>query len=156
MIARLAGWADAWAGRPWPARWLPAISLAGGIWWLSSQSRVDTGLDLGWWGILLANTAHGVVFGALAVLAHIGLATPGRRGLVGAVLLASAYGAVDEYHQSWVPGRTPSALDWVTDTAGALAGAGAATWVREAAGWAMRCALCAAPLAALSAWLESL
>jgi hypothetical protein len=154
--SRVRALADSLAARPWFVRWLPAIALAATIWWMSAQSRLDTGLQLGWWGILLANTAHGVVFGTLAVLVHVGLAATGRRRLVCAVILASAYGAIDEFHQSFVPGRSPSVLDWATDTAGALAGAGAAAWVREAAAWGIRCALCAAPLAALSAILESL
>ena len=30
---------------------------------------------------------------------------------------ASAYGATDEFHQSFVPGRTPDVDDWVADIA---------------------------------------
>ena len=30
------------------------------------------------------------------------------------------YGATDEWHQSYVPGREADLLDWVADTAGAL------------------------------------
>ena len=156
MIARLSSMAEFWSAQSWPLRWLPALSLAGAIWWLSSLSRIDTGLELGWWGVLLSNTAHGVVFGTLAVLIHVGLREPGRRRLVAAVILASAYGAVDEVHQSFVPGRTPSVFDWITDTSGALACAGAATWVRESARWALRWTIAAAPLAAASAVVESM
>lgn len=36
-----------------------------------------------------------------------------------ALALASLYGAVDEWHQSWVPGRSADAWDWLADTAGA-------------------------------------
>jgi len=34
-------------------------------------------------------------------------------------LLSSAYGATDEWHQGFVPGRTPTIDDWVADTLGA-------------------------------------
>ena len=38
------------------------------------------------------------------------------------VALGSLYGALDEYHQSFVPGRTPEVGDWVANTLGVLAG----------------------------------
>lgn len=36
-----------------------------------------------------------------------------------AIAIASAYGVTDEFHQSFVPLRTPDPIDWLTDTAGA-------------------------------------
>lgn len=46
-----------------------------------------------------------------------------RRALVGAVVIASAYGITDEFHQIFVPGRTCDPVDWVVDTVAALLGA---------------------------------
>lgn len=43
-----------------------------------------------------------------------------------AILLASLYGVSDEFHQHFVPMRTPDVFDWVLDTVGAMAGAFAA------------------------------
>ncbi|MDR2491693.1 MAG: VanZ family protein [Spirochaetaceae bacterium] len=43
------------------------------------------------------------------------------------VLAVSAYGVLDEFHQSFVPGRQVSAFDWAADTVGAVLGC--------AAGW---------------------
>jgi hypothetical protein len=43
------------------------------------------------------------------------------------VLAVSLYGVLDEVHQSFVPGRQVSALDWAADTIGAVLGC--------AAGW---------------------
>jgi VanZ family protein len=40
-----------------------------------------------------------------------------------AVVLSTAYGVSDEFHQSFVPGRTPDAMDVVADAAGAALGA---------------------------------
>ena len=37
-----------------------------------------------------------------------------------ATLIASAYGITDEFHQSFVAGRSPDPVDWVVDTLGAL------------------------------------
>ena len=36
---------------------------------------------------------------------------------------ASLFGASDEFHQSFVPGRDTDVFDWVADTLGATAGA---------------------------------
>ncbi|MCX6954305.1 MAG: VanZ family protein [Verrucomicrobia bacterium] len=36
-----------------------------------------------------------------------------------AVLAASAYGVSDEFHQSFVPGRSVEVADWMADTLGA-------------------------------------
>jgi len=40
------------------------------------------------------------------------------------VLLTVAYGLVDEWHQTWVPGRHAGILDWVADLTGALCAVG--------------------------------
>ena len=42
-----------------------------------------------------------------------------------AILIASAYGASDEFHQRFVPNRTCDFNDWVADTLGAAAAAAA-------------------------------
>jgi hypothetical protein len=38
-------------------------------------------------------------------------------------LIGSAYGAIDEFHQYFVPGRSCDVWDWLADTLGALLGA---------------------------------
>ena len=43
------------------------------------------------------------------------------------VFAVSLYGVLDEFHQSFVPGRQVSVLDWAADTIGAVIGC--------AAGW---------------------
>ena len=63
------------------------------------------------------------VFGALLYLA-LRVDLPAGKALLFAVLIASAYGVTDEFHQRFVVLRTPDVWDWVTDTIGALAGAG--------------------------------
>ena len=39
------------------------------------------------------------------------------------ILIVSAYGAIDEIHQSFVPGRDASISDWLVDTIGGILGA---------------------------------
>jgi VanZ family protein len=56
-----------------------------------------------------------------------------------AVLFCILYGVSDEFHQSFVPGRTPDARDLVADGAGAALGVGALLllrgfWARRSAG----------------------
>jgi VanZ family protein len=62
------------------------------------------------------------IFGGLLYLALRVDLTAGR-ALVLAVLIASAYGVTDEFHQRFVVMRTPDVYDWVLDTVAALAGA---------------------------------
>jgi VanZ family protein len=66
--------------------------------------------------------AHAVVFGVLAILIRyaFGRSTrmPGWQSFA-AVLVATAYGAIDELHQSFVPGRTADVWDFVADAGGA-------------------------------------
>lgn len=51
-----------------------------------------------------------------------------------ALAIASGYGATDEFHQSFVPGRTVDVLDWATDTCGAALGATLVAAVQAARG----------------------
>jgi VanZ family protein len=41
---------------------------------------------------------------------------------VALVAAGSLYGASDEIHQGFVPGRSPEVWDWVADTLGSIAG----------------------------------
>jgi len=44
------------------------------------------------------------------------------------------YAASDEWHQSFVPGRTPALGDWIADAIGVVLGFGAALWLRRVLG----------------------
>jgi VanZ family protein len=84
--------------------------------------------------------AHGLAYAGLALTlirataggtwAGVTAATAGR-----AAALAVVYGATDEWHQSFVPGRQVELLDLGADALGAVATAGL-VWV--AARWARR------------------
>jgi VanZ family protein len=107
----------------WFWRWGPVAAQMAAIFFASSLTAVPS-LPAG-----LSNyTGHLVgyaVLGALAVRGFAGAAwagvTPGA--VWRAVLLASAYGVTDEWHQVFVPNRFAGADDCLADTAGALVGA---------------------------------
>ncbi|HEB51494.1 MAG TPA: VanZ family protein [Desulfobulbus sp.] len=68
---------------------------------------------------------HSLVYGVLAATALFAVpsACTSRRPwltMVLVVLFCLAYGTSDEFHQSFVPGRTPSAWDLAADTLGAV------------------------------------
>ena len=70
---------------------------------------------------------HGIEFGVLSLFLSRALAGGwrgrlGRRGAVLTVLLGVLYGAGDEWHQSFIPGRDASGRDLVADSAGTLLG----------------------------------
>lgn len=69
--------------------------------------------------VIIRKSAHVLVFGLLSVL--VAMALRGVRGsLFIAWLFAACYGALDEFHQSFVPGRAAAATDAAIDAAGAL------------------------------------
>ena len=74
---------------------------------------------------------HGAVYGLLGGLvlrAFAGAQWTGvkPRTALGAVALTIAYGVSDEWHQSFVPGRTPEIMDLVVDGIAAAVVVGAA------------------------------
>ena len=93
------------------------------IWFLSSQPDLSTGLGLV--DLIGRKVVHFASYGLLCVLWWRALRerlSPAA-ALGGAFLLAAAYGAVDEYHQSFVDGRVGSPIDVAIDAAGASAAA---------------------------------
>ncbi len=71
--------------------------------------------------------AHFSVYGLLATLV-VRLGRGWKAALV-SVLLVSVYGASDEWHQGFTPGRSVELADWMADTfGGALAVALYAAW----------------------------
>jgi len=93
------------------------------IFYVSSRPRVSV---LRWASDPFLHVAGYLVLGVLSVRAFGGglpLSQPGARAFFSAVLLASLYGIGDEWHQSFVPGRTASGWDVLADAFGALCGA---------------------------------
>ena len=110
--------------------WVPPIALMGLIFFLSAQPDLSSGL--GAWDVLLRKLAHATVYAVLTLLwwraLRHGSDTSDVRALAAAWLIAIAYSATDEWHQSFVTGRHGTPLDVLIDAGGASA----------AALWAMR------------------
>jgi VanZ family protein len=70
------------------------------------------------WNAIIRKFAHVTVFGLLAVAVWRAL-YPRRWAMVGAWLFAVGYACLDEWHQSFQPGRTPLVSDMVIDALGA-------------------------------------
>mgnify|MGYP001180919595 CR=1 FL=1 len=71
----------------------------------------------------LHNLAHVPAYALLAASWHVALGAPrGRRGALLIGLLTVGYGVLDEWHQSFVPGRQCSAGDVLRDALGAAVG----------------------------------
>jgi VanZ family protein len=98
---------------------LPAAQMAV-IFWASSKPDLST-LP----GGVSDKVAHFAAYAALAAFAEaawVGLRwrEVAWRSGAGAIAIAAAYGAFDEVHQAFVPGRYSSFDDWVADLLGAL------------------------------------
>lgn len=92
--------------------------------YVSSQSQVD--MPGSWEG--RDKVIHGSVWCVLAALYALTAVRPTTRAAVVAIIAAAVFGATDEFHQSFVPGRDASLLDLLADTVGAVVGALAVTW----------------------------
>jgi len=102
---------------------LPAVLIMAAIWVLSSQSTLPEvkGSD---------KLKHFIAYSALAAAAGLWFSKeqwfrqPWRNFLI-ITAAASVYGAIDEFHQYFVPGRFCDVFDWAADTLGAATGAAA-------------------------------
>jgi VanZ family protein len=108
--------------------WVPPLALMALIFFLSAQPDLSSGL--GAWDVLLRKLAHASVYAALAFLWWRALrdVAPPQRALAAAWLIAVAYSATDEWHQTFVSGRHGSPADVLIDAGGAAA---AALWVQR-------------------------
>ena len=95
------------------------VLWCGAVWWLSSRSRPQDDL-----GFLLPDwLAHGIEYAAGGFLAF-GVFR-GRPAAVACLLafgFCVGWGVLDEWHQSWVPGRDSALSDILADAVGACLG----------------------------------
>ena len=104
-------------------RRIPALFVMCVSWYLSSQEKVPMpDFDNS------DKAVHFVCFGALSVCWALWFSQKSwrekaLRNAALCTLFTSIYGAIDEFHQSFTPGRCAGADDWIADTAGAALGA---------------------------------
>ncbi len=99
--------------------WGPLVGYMAFIFWMSSQQR--PGVFENTPDFLLHGSGY-FLLGILAIRAvGGGLASPRSLAVLATgLVIAVAYGASDEWHQSFVPGRDASFRDLLADAAGAL------------------------------------
>ena len=103
--------------------WGPVLAWAALIFTLSSLQMPSGPSRIG-----LDKVAHLFVFATLAALLARALSGGGSgiqpsRAVMWAIALATLYGASDEFHQRFVPGRSSDVFDLAADAAGACVGA---------------------------------
>ena len=95
----------AWAGVILAATSLPSSQVPS-----VGVPHVDKLMHLGLYAVLGALVAR--------ALPRLAGAMPTRRTLLLALAGIALFGAADEWHQQWVPGRSADALDWCADVVG--------------------------------------
>ncbi len=95
------------------------ILYCGFIYWLSSHEKLPAPM----WFSAQDKLYHAGAYGIMGVLAwrcfrHVST-SPIILALT-SIAFCSLYGASDEWHQFYVPGRSSSVYDWVADTIGAM------------------------------------
>lgn len=113
-------------GRRRLALWLPPALYAAAIFAVSSISRPPEPP-----GPVTDKHVHVLLYAGLSALVLRALAGGRWPGVTAwrcaaAALLAALYGASDEWHQAFVPGRSADLLDLAADAAGAIGAAGLA------------------------------
>ena len=101
-------------------RWALVVAWMAVVFFFSSLPHLGLAAQVPDW------ISHPIEYGIGAVLACRALEGGRRRPLTAstaltATLLTTAYGVTDEYHQSFVPGRTSDPADGAKDFAGAAA-----------------------------------
>jgi VanZ family protein len=101
---------QAWRGWVWPLVFAAAILVE------SSQSVVPLPANV-WQADKIA---HFLAYGLLATVTLRALRIASLRWrAIAAVFLVSLFGATDEIHQHFTPGRSCDVFDWLADTLGA-------------------------------------
>ena len=102
--------------------WLPVILWALVIFSFSSYS-VGSATQIYWKDFVIKKTAHMVEYAILTILVYRALLSKGiksNNAALMAIFTSVVYGASDEYHQSFTPGREPRIRDVIFDTIGSI------------------------------------
>ena len=100
-------------------RWAPAVIWAGMIFLLSSYNTLP-GPDIIWWDFIVKKGAHMFMYGGLFFWIQRGINYQTTKPRYTVAMLATiAYAFTDEYHQSFIMGRTALLSDIGYDFIGA-------------------------------------
>lgn len=101
--------------------YLPLFLWALVIFLFSSQPT-GSASEIHWQDFVVKKSAHLFVYAVLATLSFRAFLSSGvkkEKALMYAVIFAMLYGASDEFHQKFTPGREPHIRDVIIDTIGA-------------------------------------
>lgn len=102
--------------------YLPPLVWAGIIFLFSSLPTAKTS-DIYWQDFIVKKLAHVIEYGMFSLFLYRSFVnsgvSPKNAGLY-SILISLVYGATDEIHQSFTPGREPRVRDVVFDTIGAI------------------------------------
>ena len=113
------------------AYWLPALMWAGFLFFLSAQSQLPPlGPQFQNKDKIEHFVAYTIFWFCLLLPLRYGHRLSLTKAIVLAFLITSAYGASDEFHQRYVPGRDCDVADWAADTFGGFIAA-STYWVYE-------------------------
>lgn len=101
-------------------KFVPSIIIFACSWYLSSQETIEQmpqffGADKIVHFVCFAGLTFWVAFGC-------GKLKNSRISFFLPIIIVSLYGIIDEFHQSWTPGRSCSVFDWMADTIGSFLG----------------------------------
>lgn len=107
--------------------WAPPLLYMALIFAISSLEQPPLPMPKFEW-LTIDKIYHFIEYGILSVLLTIAFVNaspkwfPESRIWVAAALISILYGASDEIHQMFVPGRFATIADWVSDVIGSIAG----------------------------------
>lgn len=109
-------------------KWGPAILMSGIIFFASSKTSKDLP-NFGFWDTLVKKSAHVIVYCLLGLSFLRGLKFTDKKTIFITLGMALLFAFSDEYHQSFVYGRHPSAVDVGIDMVGVSIALG--IWLRS-------------------------
>jgi len=102
--------------------WLLVASWMMFIFVLSAQSTFPVSLSKGGYDVVSSLAHVGLYFILAVIVIEAGIASgyKRRQALAVALIVCALYGASDEWHQNFVPGREMGLSDWLLDVLAAL------------------------------------
>jgi len=104
--------------------WIPVLFWMGLIFMLSDQPDLRSGFEREWDFVLrkLAHVGEYAIFAWLAGRAMLGYNQSRRRALLWAAAFCLAFAVSDEWHQTFIPGRSGAWTDVAVDSFGITLG----------------------------------
>lgn len=110
-------------------RWLPLLSWMTIIFLVSHQPAQELPA-FGVWDMLVKKGGHFMAYAILAILSRR-VAAGNQYASEWAMGITAVYAISDEFHQTFIPGRTGTPVDVIIDCLGGLTGLAVWVWCRR-------------------------